>query len=118
MLVVRRDSLQSYARILLGTDFSATSTRALRFTLDTFPDAWYIVVHAHSVECEGRSRLGGATDEDIKRYRQSEREAAQRKMQAFITDCDYRAASGWRHACAWAMPPRSWKSRRGSMPPT
>lgn len=94
VLVVRSKPERPYERLLAATDFSATATRAMRAALDLFPDSSHVVVNAYAVALEGRMRIAGASEEDIERYREQEREVAQRKMDAFVTDADYRAAGG------------------------
>lgn len=96
VLVARRDPKRPYGRVLVATDFSATATRALRAALDGFPDAAHSVIHAYSVPHEGQMRLAGAAPEDIERYREQARQVAQRNMDAFVADADYRAARGIR----------------------
>lgn len=91
VLVTRRDAARPYARVLVATDFSDASTRALRLALDDFPDAALGALHAYSAELEGRMRLAGATPEAIARYREDARAAAERNMAAFVADADTRA---------------------------
>lgn len=94
VLVVRREPKQAYARILTGTDFSATSARALRAAIEGFPGAIHAVINAYSVAFEGRMRSTGSSQEDIERYREEDREVAQRSIDAFVADANHQAAGG------------------------
>lgn len=95
VLVVRADPARPYARILVGTDFSEASTRALRTALDLFPAARFGVVHAHGTPHAGNlRRLAGAAAEDVEHFLDQAREASARNLAAFIVDADYRAAGG------------------------
>ena len=94
VLVTRRDPERPYARVLVATDFSDASTRALRQALEFFPNADLHAVHAYSVAGEGQMRSAGAAEADIARHREQARIEAERRMAAFVADADYRAAGG------------------------
>lgn len=93
VLVARADPARPYRAVVVGTDFSATATRALRAALEWFPDARHRVVHAHGApEQTALYRLTGAGAEAVARHLLREREAARRNLDAFLADADYLAA--------------------------
>lgn len=94
VLVVRQKPVQTYCRIAIATDFSATATRALRAALAMFPGAEHLAIHASRVPYEGRMRMAGASPEDIERYLSDELAAAEQEMDAYLADADYEAAGG------------------------
>ena len=96
VLVVRREPRIAYETIVVATDFSATAVRAFRAAVDLFPDATYIAVNAYSVAMEGRMRMAGATADDIERYREQEREMAQRDIATYAVQAGFDDASAAR----------------------
>ncbi len=94
VLVVRREVSSPYARVLVGVDFSEQSARAMLAAIELCPNALHRVLHAYLVAFEGRMHLAGATDEDIKRYREQERTQAQNDLDAFVANCHYRGPGG------------------------
>jgi nucleotide-binding universal stress UspA family protein len=97
VLVVRREPLRDYERVLVATDFSATATRALRAALDGFPTASHCLVHVHALgHAAGGELAAGVAPADIERHRAQEREAAQRNLQAYVAYADYLAAGNVR----------------------
>lgn len=115
VLVTRQPPERPYAHVLVATDFSATATRALRAALELFPDAVHVAVNAYWLPYEGRMQLvAGASQLDIERYREQARQVAQRKLDAFIADADYRAAGGVRGLVRHGLAPavlleESWR---------
>lgn len=92
VLLVRRSASGDYTRLFVATDFSDAASRAVRQSLELFPDAQHTLLHAYNLHFEGRMRLAGATDASIETYRERERQSAERHMQAFATDCNFLAA--------------------------
>lgn len=94
VLVARCDVRRPYRRILVGTDFSETSARALHQLLEWFPAAALTVVHAlGATQAERLRHLPAVAQRDAGLHLEREREAAARKLAAFVTDTDYRAAT-------------------------
>ena len=93
VLLVRRPAVDSYQRILIATDFSASATRTAHLAMALFPDARHHLIHAYVVPFEASMRMGGAQEEDIQRYREQEYLKAAANLEAFAADCDYRAAA-------------------------
>lgn len=84
VLVVRTPVSGNYARVMVASDFSAASRHAAQLALDFCADAHRLLLHAYVVPMEGRMRMAGATDEDIKRYRDQEQERSRVAMQEFL----------------------------------
>lgn len=94
VLVVRQKPDHPYRRIAIATDFSATSTRALRAVLSMFPEAELVAIHACRVPYEERMRLAGASPDEIERYRTNELASAQQDIDAYLAHSDDEAAGG------------------------
>lgn len=88
VLVVRREAIRPYERVVVGTDFSECSERALVQALELFPEASHTLVHARWVTFEERLRLAGANEEAMTRYRLLDREEAHRRMKGFVDTVD------------------------------
>ncbi|MFN4326200.1 MAG: universal stress protein [Azonexus sp.] len=82
VLLVRRALGAPFSCILLATDFSDNATRAAQLSLDWFPDARQILLHASTVAFEGRMRLAGVSLEHIEAYRRDELARAEQRLQA------------------------------------
>lgn len=93
VLVARGDPQRPYRRVLVGTDFSAASSRALRAALEWFPAASLGVAHAlGATHAERLRHLPAVAQRDAALHLEREREAAARNLAAFVADADYRAA--------------------------
>ncbi|HEY0664470.1 MAG TPA: universal stress protein [Gallionella sp.] len=86
VLLVRR-ATPDYRSVLVATDFSASSARAARLSLDCFPQARHSLVHAWMVPFEASMRMGGARDEDIEHYREREFATASAELDTFVQQC-------------------------------
>ena len=104
VLLVRRPAVDSYQRILIATDFSASATRTAHLAMALFPDARHHLIHAYVVPFEASMRMGGAQEEDIQRYREQEYLTAVRNLEAFAVDCDYRAAGEFSKLALYGHP--------------
>ena len=104
VLLVRRPAVAPYQRIIIATDFSGAATRATRLTLELFPDARHHLIHAYAVPFEARMRMGGAQEEDIRRYRDQASLEAMRNLEAFAVDCDYQAAGEFSKLALYGYP--------------
>ena len=104
VLLVRRPAVAPYQRIIIATDFSGAATRAARLTLELFPDARHHLIHAYAVPFEARMRMGGAQEEDIRRYRDQASLEAMRNLEAFAVDCDYQAAGEFSKLALYGYP--------------
>jgi nucleotide-binding universal stress UspA family protein len=92
VLLVRQPVAGPYQRVIIATDFSESASRAARLALDLFPNSRHHLIHAYIVPFESSMRMGGAQEEDIRRYREQEYLTAQRNLDAFAVDCNYQAA--------------------------
>lgn len=88
VLLVRRHQPGDYRNILVATDFSAASERAARHALERFPDARHALVHAWLLPFEASMRMGGAREEDIRRYREREFSIAAAKLAECARHCE------------------------------
>lgn len=94
VLLVRRPASAEFSKILVATDFSDNAERAAQLSLRWFPHAQQQLVHAYFVAFEGRMRLGGASGEDIERYRDHEISRAERKIQDQINALEAKKSVG------------------------
>jgi len=69
-----------YSSILVAVDFSDNAHRATSLAAAWFPDAALVLLHAYSLPLESRMRLAEPSVDTIDRYREQEREAAERRM--------------------------------------
>lgn len=83
VLLVRRQVRADFSRVLLACDFSDSARRAARFAVALLPSARHTLLHAYALHFEGRMRLGGASAEDIERYRAAERARSTQRMANF-----------------------------------
>lgn len=84
LLVVREAPAAPYRRVLVPVDFSEFSRQALLTALRLAPDASFHLLHCYEVPYEGRLRLAGVADADIKRYRAEARQAATLRFDDFL----------------------------------
>jgi len=84
VLVVRREPLAEYRRVLVPVDFSAASAAALQWAAVLAPDAQVHVLHAYEVPFEDKMRFAGVSDSAYQHYRTVAGEEARREMEAFI----------------------------------
>ncbi|RPH44497.1 MAG: universal stress protein [Lysobacterales bacterium] len=84
VLVVRREPERPYRRVVVATDFSESSKRALTQAQALFPQAHHVLMHVYSVMFEGRLRMGGASDDAIARYLLQAGDEARHNMEAFV----------------------------------
>lgn len=84
VLLVRRSQPVLYSDILSAIDFSDTSERAADFALQAYPQAMHTLIHAWQIPFESSMRMGGAQEEDIERYRESEFNHAYSVLEAIL----------------------------------
>lgn len=80
ILVVKRPPKTRYERVLVPVDFSPYSAPALTMANRIAPNAHMTILHALSVPFEGRLRIVGASEDDIRQYRQEEHRVAEKKV--------------------------------------
>ena len=86
MLVVKRPPKTRYERVLVAVDFSPYSASALTAASLIAPHARLMIVHAFRVPFEGRLRTVGASEDDIRRYREEERRSSEKKIRELIRE--------------------------------
>lgn len=86
MLVAKRPPKTRYQRVLLPVDFSPYSASALTMARRLAPNARMTILHVFNLPFEGRLRIVGASEDDIRRYRQEEQRSAERKMWELIRE--------------------------------
>lgn len=86
VLVVRREAQHPYRVALVASDFS--DNRTCRASLELFPGASHILVHAYDVPFESRLRLSGVASELLETYAATERERARHGMNQLLAACD------------------------------
>lgn len=82
--LVRTSTVGVPARILVAVDDSDAAAARLQQVGGLFPEARLTVFRSYEVPCEGRMRLAGATEDDIRHYRETERERTIRWLGEFI----------------------------------
>jgi len=88
VLVVRRAPEGDYRQALIAVDLMPCSDTVLRTGLVTAAQARIAVIHAYQSPFEARLRYKGFSEEDIARYAAPEALAAQRNLQALLSDPD------------------------------
>ncbi|WHZ26540.1 MAG: hypothetical protein OJF51_001335 [Nitrospira sp.] len=86
MLVVKRPPKTRYERVLVPIDFSLYSASALTMASRIAPNARMTILHVFNLPFEGRLRIAGASEDDIRRYREEEQRAAERKIWELIRE--------------------------------
>ena len=85
-LVVRREAIQAYRRVLIATDFSQQSLRAARFAADLFPDADIMAVYVYQAPYEMSMTYADVSEDLIHEYRAKARDEGELQMRRFIRD--------------------------------
>jgi nucleotide-binding universal stress UspA family protein len=70
----------AYRRLLIPTDFSPVSSRAIRFARRLLPAADIVLLHAFEVPFESKLAFAGVEDEVMRHYRATVRNDAMRSM--------------------------------------
>jgi len=86
MLVVKRPPKTRYQHMLLPVDFSPYSASALTMARRIAPNAHMTILHVFNLPFEGRLRIAGASEDDIRRYREEEHRAAEKKICELIRE--------------------------------
>lgn len=86
MLVVKRPPKTRYERVLVPVDFSPYSASALTMASRIAPNARMTILHVFNLPFEGRLRIAGASEDDIRRYREEEHRAAEKKICELIRE--------------------------------
>lgn len=84
VLVVRGAGEAPYRRVLVATDFSPSANWALQAALRLAPEASILLMHCYEPTMEGKLRLAGATDAEIGFFRDRQKAAAQRQLDATL----------------------------------
>ena len=87
MLIAKCSPKTRYQRVLVPVDFSPYSASALTMAGRIAPNARVTILHVFNVPFEGRLRIVGASEEDIRQYREEEQQAAEKKIWELIRDC-------------------------------
>ncbi len=83
-LVVRRTASRAWRRVLVATDFSEPSRRALERAAQLAPEAEVGLVHVYASRFEPSMHYAGVDETVIQEYRQRARLEAERDMRAFL----------------------------------
>src|SRR5574337_22766 len=86
MLVAKRPPKTRYQRLLVPVDFSPYSASAVTMANRIAPNARMTILHVLSVPFEGRLRIVGASEEDIRQYREEEQRVVERKISELIRE--------------------------------
>lgn len=84
VIVVKAQKEGSYKKILIPTDFSEDSKKAIKFTMELFPDAEFVLLHMMEVPSEFRLKYYGMNESDIKEVVSSHKLKEQHAMQVFM----------------------------------
>lgn len=93
MLVVKQQPHETYRRVLVPVDFSASSLRALRIAQAVVPGAEIVLLHAYEVPFEGKLQFAGVDDATIEIYRQTARQEAAAQLRHLVQDAGYPSGS-------------------------
>ncbi|OGA44799.1 MAG: hypothetical protein A3F74_06095 [Betaproteobacteria bacterium RIFCSPLOWO2_12_FULL_62_58] len=105
-LIVKREPLGDYSRILVPVDFSPTSQHALETALRFFPAAEIRLLHVYEVPFESKMRYSGVSEDAFLHYQDLARREAEAGMADFLRNLPEtsRALSGSvRHGYAPAV---------------
>lgn len=80
VLVVKQPPHESYQRLLVPVDFSASSLRAIRQARSIAPQANIVLMHAFAVPFEGHLSYAGVNEEIINHYRLVAKQEATQKL--------------------------------------
>lgn len=86
MLVAKCPPKTRYQRVLVPVDFSPYSASALTMASRIAPNARLTILHVFNVPFEGRLRIVGASEDDIRQYREEEQQAAEKKIRELIRE--------------------------------
>lgn len=86
MLVAKCSPKTRYQRVLVPVDFSPYSASALTMASRIAPDARMTILHVFNLPFEGRLRIVGASEDDIRQYRQEEQRSAERKIWELVRE--------------------------------
>ena len=86
MLVAKCLPRNRYQRVLVPVDFSPYSASALAMARQIAPDAPLTILHVFKVPFEGRLRIVGASEEDIRQYGEEDERAAEMKIWELIRE--------------------------------
>jgi nucleotide-binding universal stress UspA family protein len=97
VLTVRKPPVGAYERVLVATDFSEGSQRALLTTLALAPGARIDLLHVYELWGQGRLALAGGGEDALARYHQMSRGHAETKMDEFLQGIDLAGRQIERH---------------------
>lgn len=80
VLVVKQPPHESYRRLLVPVDFSASSLKAIRQARSIAPQADIVLLHAFEVPFEGHLRYASVDDDTINHYRIVAKQEATQKL--------------------------------------
>lgn len=86
MLVAKCSPRAGYHRVLVPVDFSPYSPSALTMASLIAPNARLTILHVFNVPFEGRLRIVGASEEDIRHYGEEDQRAAEKKIWELIRE--------------------------------
>ncbi len=86
VLVAKCPPKARYQRVLVPVDFSPYSASALTMARRIAPNARMTILHVFNVPFEGRLRIVGASEEDIRQYREEDQRAAEKKIWELIRE--------------------------------
>ncbi|MBW7900936.1 MAG: universal stress protein [Rhodocyclaceae bacterium] len=104
VLLARAPVGADYARALVATDYSDCSRRLARVVPELLPAAHGTLIHAYALPYEGRMRLAGASDAEIRRLREHARERAEVGMADFVAGLSGGGAERFERRLAYGFP--------------
>jgi nucleotide-binding universal stress UspA family protein len=88
VLIVKTETEQLYRQIMVATDFSAHSLRALERTASLFPDSKIEVVHIVVDLLDNRLSYSDVDEERVLEYREKARSRAETEMTQFLAKAE------------------------------
>lgn len=80
LLMIRQVPTGVYKRVLIATDFSPCSVRAIRMAREVAPEADILLLHVFEVPFEGKMHYAGVSEDIIYRYQSEARERSLRQL--------------------------------------
>ena len=82
LLLIRQSSTKAYQRILIATDFSPCSEKAIRLAREIAPEADILLLNVFNVPFEGKMFYAGVNEDIIHRYQSEARERSLQQLHA------------------------------------
>lgn len=93
MLVVRKQPVEAYRRVLLPVDFSERSIAAIKLAKTVAPSAEFFLLHSYEVPYEGQLRMAGVEEGKVEELRRSAKQESLKQLDELVAQVDLPASS-------------------------